>query len=179
VTFIFWYVYGRNAQRNRANIIALGMAVTMAADLFLTLIDTGWSLLPGFILFCLVQVIYAVYLGTGRRGVIARVVACIAVLLAFRFAGMTDPVTVFGGIDLALLLCNAVTAWISAKESVSRLFKIGITLFLCCDVSIALRTLLTGTVHDVAQFMVWIFYVPALVFITLSYVKNHNAKIIK
>ena len=172
VTFFFWYHYGRNAQKNRASIIALGIAVTMAADFFLTLIDTSWSLLPGFILFCAVQVIYAVYLGMGRRGVAVRVAVCIAVLLAFRFAGMTDPVTVFGGIDLALLLCNAVTAWFSAGKSVSRLFQIGITLFLGCDVSIALRTLLTGPVHDVAQFMVWIFYVPALVFITLSYVKN-------
>lgn len=169
VTFFFWYLYGRNSQSKRANKIALGMAVTMVADLFLTLIDTNWSLLPGFILFCIVQVIYAMYLGMGKRGAIVRIVLCIAVPIALYFAGVTDPVTVIGVIDLVLLLCNAVMAWFSARDKVSLLFKIGITLFLGCDVSIALRTLTTGAIHDVAKFMVWIFYVPALVFITLSY----------
>ena len=169
VTFFFWYCYGRNSQSKHANNIALGMAVTMVADLFLTLIDTAWSLLPGFILFCGVQVIYALYLEMGRRGAIVRIVLCIAVPIALRFAGITDPVTVIGVIDLVLLLCNAVTAWLFARDRVSLSFKIGITLFLGCDVSIALRTLVTGAIHDAAQFMVWIFYVPALVFITLSY----------
>ena len=50
----------------------------------------------------------------------------------------------------------------------------GITLFLCCDLFIALRTLTKGGIHDMVDFFVWIFYIPSQVAITLWYLNRNK-----
>lgn len=63
----FFTRYGRRAGNERTNIIVAGLATTALADLFLMLIDTDWSILPGFVLFCVTQAIYGMYLGLNPR----------------------------------------------------------------------------------------------------------------
>ena len=50
-------------------------------------------------------------------------------------------------------------------------YLFGVTLFLACDTSIVIRALTSGAVKSAAWFMVWVFYVPAQVLLTLAYAK--------
>ena len=63
VALYFFSRYGSRPGNARANIVVMGLVATALADLFLTLIDAEWSRLPGFVLFCVTQAIYGVYLG--------------------------------------------------------------------------------------------------------------------
>jgi hypothetical protein len=42
-------------------------------------------------------------------------------------------------------------------------------LFLCCDITVMLKVLTSGSLKTAISFMTWIFYVPAQVLLTLAY----------
>lgn len=153
--------------------IAIGLGVTALADLFLTLVGTPSCYTPGIALFCVVQMLYHRYLGPDAVGLALRLglfAAMAAVLAMLRLAQVE---TVLGALDLVLLLANVVQAWMASNsrqdEPVPVLFKLGITLFFCCDVSLGVQYLGPVAVQPVAASMVWNFYVPSQVLITLSY----------
>ena len=171
-TVVAIYYYCRHGRRQRADLIAYALFVTAAADVFLTLIGTDALLLPGFALFCVVEIIYAVYLKSGWPSVIARAALYAVLLLAVGHMGMLTLPYAVGLFNIVLILVNVIQAWRSKKHCAPMHFRIGITLFLCCDMSILVRTLATGTLHDIIAWLVWIFYVPAQVLIVLAYVKE-------
>lgn len=101
-------------------------------------------------------------------------IALFAVCLMFlNRAGMLTPVNAVGILDLNLLLINTIIAWTAASAKTPLLFRIGITLFLCCDLSVALVNLTAGSVRNVSDFLIWIFYIPSQAAITLSYLLSH------
>ncbi len=167
-----FYKAGVNRKKDSDSLVAYALFVTAAADFFMTLIGSAAVFLPGVILFCLVQMIYALYLGSVGKWLPIRTVLFAVCLLLLRTAGMLTTENAFGLLDICLLLVNTVLAWTQVREKTSWLFRIGITLFLCCDLSITLRTLTTGSVHDMINFLVWIFYIPSQAAITLSYIRN-------
>ena len=172
VALWFYARFGKSAGNKRANIIVAGLIATAVSDIFLTLIDTEWTLLPGFVAFCVTEVVYWGYVGFSLRSLVARIGAMIALFALIWSMGELTFSHAVGLIDIALVLCNAAQAWLNRKTGVSLLFAIGITLFFCCDASIAVRILSAGVVHDVSALLVWVFYVPAQVFITMSYVHS-------
>lgn len=172
VALYFFSRYGSRPGNAHANIIVAGLVATALADLLLTFIDTEWARLPGFALFCVTQAIYGVYLGLSPRALIARACTAVVLIVLMGIAGNLTFANAIGLINISLVLCNAVQAWIGRNADVSLLFKIGITLFFLCDASIAVRTLTSGTVHVVVAFLVWAFYVPAQTLITMSYVRS-------
>ena len=149
--------------------LAFALLATAAADIFLTLIGTDAVYLPGVILFCLVQVIYALYLRSGMKLLLIRIALFAVCLLVLKKAGILNLANAMGVLDLSLLLVNMVISWTSANANTPLLFRIGITLFLCCDLFIALRSFTSGGLHDVIDFFVWIFYIPSQAAITLAY----------
>ena len=152
--------------------VAYALCMTAAADFFLTLIGTDGSYLPGIILFCVVQMIYALYLRHTLKLLLVRVALFAVCLLLFRQAGILDVTSAMGLLDISLLLVNAILSWTRKGARPPLLFRIGIVLFLCCDLSIALRSFTGGGLHDLIDFFVWIFYIPSQVAITLSYLNG-------
>ena len=191
MTAYFYFKYGRNdAGQNAAtkldtgacsvggtasspaNLIAYGLFATCAADFFLTLISSSASYLPGLVLFCVVESIYMIYLRSGVVSIAVRTVLLVAGLFALSATHMLSATTAVGVLNMVLIVVNVPQAWLSKKADAPLLFKLGITLFLGCDASIMVRTLTTGTVHDIAAWIVWTCYVPAQILITMSYVQS-------
>ena len=173
VTAYYYLRCSRKLEDRRANLIAYGLFATFFADLFATLLASGFnsvSYIFGVACFCVVEIIYAVYLRAGRGSVILRIAIAAAGLIILRAAGMFKAGLALGLINMVLILANVIDAWAGRQSDIPMLFRLGITLFFACDLSIAIRTLTSGGVHQAAAFVVWIFYVPAQLLITLAYV---------
>lgn len=162
---------GADRAKHSDKYVACALFATAAADYFLTLIGNHAAFLPGVILFCCVQILYALYLGSTMKLLLLRIALFAVCLMLLSRAGMLTPVNAMGILDLNLLLINTIIAWTAASAKAPLLFRIGITLFLCCDISVALANLTTGSVRDVSDFLIWIFYIPSQAAITLSYLK--------
>lgn len=93
-------------------------------------------------------------------------------LIILMIAGMLNLTNALGVLDITLVLVNVIIAWTSARERTPLLFRIGLTLFLCGDLAIMIRTLTTGTLHDGIDLLEWVLYLPSQVLITLSYIKR-------
>ena len=169
----FFYRPGSACCYGSEDFIALGLGVTALADLFLTLVGTPSCYTPGIALFCVVQMIYYRYLGSSVAGTAMRLGLFAAVVVALAMLHLAQVETVLGALDLVLLLANVVQAWAANKGRqdgpVPLHFKLGSTLFRCCDVSLGVQYLGSAAVQTVALFMVWNFYLPSQVLITLSY----------
>lgn len=159
----------------RSDLVALGLCVTAVADWFLTLIGSEPFYIPGIALFCVVQTIYFLYLGVRVFAVAVRMALFFSLLAGPLAAMESQPAVVLGALDLVLLLCNVVQAWMTKNPQVSLLFKLGITLFLCCDATLGVQYLGPASIQPVAAFMVWNFYLPAQMLIALSYVRDKKA----
>ena len=157
---------------SRDDLVAWALLATLAGDFFLTLIGTEDVFVPGVLMFCVTQLLYAAYLRPGRASVISRAVLGAAGILVLGLSGRLTAASALGAADLALLSMNVITAWTRARENTPLLFRIGLTLFLLCDFSIALRFVTAGAVRAAAAFLVWVFYAPSQVLITVSYVNS-------
>ena len=174
-TIIVGYCFchsGTNRTKSSDRLVAYAIFTTAAADFFMTLIGVERGFLPGIILFCCVQIIYALYLRLTIKLLLIRIAFFAAGLIALNMAGMLSLSNALGFLDLTLLLVNAVIAWMPVGTKTSLLFRIGITLFLCCDLSITFRDLTIGDMHAIIDFLVWIFYIPSQAAITLSYLDS-------
>lgn len=163
---------GTDRTKSSEKYIAYALFATAAADFFMTLLGNNVAFLPGVILFCVVQIIYALYLRFTIKRLLVRIALFVVCLILVKVAGLLDLNNAFGVLNLSLLLVNVIIAWTPASKYTPLLFRIGITLFLCCDLAITFRTLTTGGLHNMIDFLVWIFYIPSQVAITLSYL-NH------
>ena len=171
--FAFYYFlkYGRGRAGIHENLIAYGIFLTVIADFFLTLISRESFYVPGIVAFCAVQLLYMLYLKPNRNLIVLMTVLYAASLLAIYKAGLLETASALGALDLVLILGNTISAWFSNKSNPSLLFKLGITLFLGCDMSIFLSLALSGGPGRAFAWMVWVFYAPSQVFITLSYMR--------
>ena len=171
---LYYYLrFGRKLKDKHVNLIAFGLFATFAADFFATLIGRRMSMtayLCGAACFCIVELIYAAYLRGGRSAVIMRAVLVAAGLIVLGVMGALKPDKILGVTNEMLILANVIDAWAARRINPHIFFKIGITLFFACDTSIVIRSLTSGAIHDTAAFVVWIFYVPAQLLITLAYV---------
>ena len=167
-----YLVYGRRAPNQWDNLMALALAVNCAADVFLTLIGGEKVFLPGFGLFCTVELIYAIYLRPGRTNLAIRAALLVLILpLAWKL-GLLSLTYVLGGWNLTLLAGNVVSAWLVRRKDGSSLrMALGLTLFLAGDISVALEIFLPpGTAaQTAATLLVWAVYVPAEVLLVLTY----------
>ena len=167
--------YGRKPGNELHRLLAWALFTTAAADFFLSMIGTEGAFVPGVLLFCIVQLLYAFWLDCGYRSFLLRGILFLAAAAAAFCTGMLTLPAALGLLDLSLLLVNVLTAWRLPGERVPALFRAGMTLFLCCDVTIAVKMISSGTLYDAAAFMVWVFYVPSQVCITVTCVRSLQA----
>lgn len=180
VAAYYYKTYGGSLKDGHQNLIAYGLFTTLIADFFVTLISRGVSFeayLCGIVAFIIVEIIYAVYLRADQWAVMMRIVLFAAGIIAIHRMGAGTPEKYLGVLNEVLILSNVIDVWTARKIHPPVLFRLGITLFFACDTSIMLRTLTSGGIQEAASFMVWIFYVPAQVLITLAYVRSCSIKI--
>lgn len=173
VTLIFYLAYGRKREERHENWVALGMGITLIADLFLTFIGgKGLFTNLGVFCFCLIEIVYVIYLKSPLPSIIARIVLFVALVVAALLLNVLTVTTGLAVLNISILLLNVIDAWAAKRFDPGILFQIGITLFFLGDICTGLREITHGSVHDVAAFLVWIFYLPTQVLITLHYVKR-------
>lgn len=178
IVFGYYLRYGRKPENRSVRLIAWGLFMTALADVFLTLTGTEEFYFPGIAAFCIVQILYTLWINRNGKQFIAQGILFAAGIVVLFRMGVFQAAAAAGILDLSLLLVNAWMVWTTARRKTPLLFKIGITLFLGCDVSIGVRILTSGMPHEAAAFLVWIFYVPSQVCITLSYIRSLRTEVI-
>ena len=133
----------------------------------------------GFLIFGIVQVIYACYLGLTKKRLIIRIGFYGALIIGIAVAGLITFDRFIACLSMSQLVLNVIYSWIEHKKkrtTASLLLAIGITLFFGCDFSIMLRMLLPaqGFVYSAICFMVWVFYIPSQVVLTSSYLVDRT-----
>ncbi len=110
----------------------------------MTLISSPSTFLPGVILFCIIHAIYALYIDNKGRHLIASVISLPLFLPILNKAEMLNLGNALGVLDIILALMNAILVWTLVRKRASLLFKTELTLFLCGDLAIMFRALMTG-----------------------------------
>lgn len=172
VAAYFYARYSRTLSDRHANLIAYALFMTLVADWFLTFTGAkygGMEHIYGLIAFCTVEVIYAAYLRAGLISIIARVLLFLAGLFGLYKAGMLRADAALGILNMILVLVNVIDVWTARRKDTTLLFRLGIMLFLFCDITVMLKVLTSGSLKTAISFMTWIFYVPAQVLLTLAY----------
>ena len=172
LVFRYYHRYGRKPENRSVRLIPWGLFATALADFFLTFISIERVYFPGILSFCIAQIIYTVWINPNGKQIVAQGILFAAGIFVAFSRGVLNAVAAVGILDISLLLINVLMVCTTARKKTPVLFGIGITLFLCCDVSICVRVLTTGILHEAAAFLVWIFYLPSQVCITLSYIRS-------
>ena len=179
VMLFFLLRFGRKKPDDHFRLIALALFITTVADLFLTYLGTDFAI-PGVLCFCLVETVYAFWLKSPVSSVILR--AVLFALLSFgAFLTQNGSVlNLLAVLNISVLAVNVFDAWRAKRFDPGPLFKIGVTLFFCCDLCVGLSSLFNGPVGRITGSLIWVFYIPSQVLITLTYVakqiRSHNVR---
>ena len=158
------------AVRGGDRLIPFALACTALADLFLLVLNRYYPL--GVAIFLVVQTLYLLRLRRDGADSAPWLRAGLALILALAVygLGLLSPLNLLVCLYFSQLLSNTCLAW-TVKGRSQRLFALGLTLFVGCDVCVGLFNL-SGLVPDAlyhfARVGMWLFYLPSQVLIALS-----------
>ena len=161
-----------NQDARHENLVCLALVITLFADFFLTLLGGDLYGTIGVAFFCILESVYAVYLKSPVPMIVARVVLFVALIVAALILHRLTITTAVAVLNISILTFNLVDAWSAKRFDAGLLFKIGITLFFIGDLCVGLRAVTSGNLREVAAFLVWIFYLPTQVLLTLHYARK-------
>lgn len=153
---------------------------TALADLCMIILNLNEL---GIIIFCLVQITYIIRHGraAGRKSglnfLVATMMFAILIIIILisklgiedlDYGGIKKTTVIIGAIYAVILIYSVYIGWKTLKITFypigSRyLIAIGITLFLFCDITVALSTILKKL-----SIFIWIFYLPSQILLALS-----------
>lgn len=156
--------------------IVIALFITLAADVFLILLDTHYLL--GVFLFCIVECCYAIFLIADKKlfSDIAVRLGIFAVLcIILKMLDFFDPLTAASVFSMTQLSLNVFFAW-KRQRFAGRSFALGLTLFWFCDAFVGLLNIgdyiaVPAWLPDLAGRVIWWFYLPAQMLILLSFEK--------
>ncbi len=147
--------------------LSAALLFTAGADWFLLVLED--HLLWGVALFCVVQILYALHLHRLGSPIapLLRMAVAAAMLLLLIFLDTVTLLNILALLYFSQLLSNAVAAW---RLPGARLFALGLSLFVCCDLCVGIRFAfpLSPAVYPVISLGMWFFYLPSQVLIALS-----------
>lgn len=178
VTLYFFFAHGRkafadgrNAERHE-NLVCLALVITLFADFFLTLLGGDFYGTIGVCIFCILESVYAVYLKSPVLSIIARAILFVLLGIAAYLTHHLTLTVVVAVLNIAILTVNLIDAWSAKRFDAGLLFKLGITLFFIGDLCVGVRAVTNGNIREVATFLVWIFYIPTQMLLTLHYARK-------
>lgn len=169
-------------KKERSVYIIAGLFFTVVSDYFLLLTD---YFAAGMLSFCIVQTIYCIYCSRDmkqymiKEGIQLCITCVIFLVLLIGFPIEFDLVLIFSVYYFIHLVSNVLYSWIRSKEGKYRkLFAIGMTLFLLCDIHVAIFNAgaylsfspmqAYQTIYAVASVVMWFYYLPSQVLIAQS-----------
>ena len=144
------------------------LTLTALVDVLLLLTD---SLDPlGVFLFLGAQTVYLIRLRltSGKSRWLLRATLPLLIGAVMVEVGLGTPLNLLAGLYFSQLVVNTLLAWTTPGQ---RLFAIGLTLFVCCDLCVAAFNapgLVPGGLYHFARVGMWLFYLPSQVLIALS-----------
>ena len=151
-------------------LVPLALALTAGADWFLLVRHNCYAV--GVILFLCVQTVYLLRLR--RTGAPAawplRAGLALAAGAGLYALNMASPLNLLAGLYFSQLLSNTILAWTLRGRAV-RLFALGLTLFVGCDICVGLFNIQSAgslPLHLLVYLGMWAFYLPSQVLIALS-----------
>ena len=168
------YLAADNKPRTGSLLLSLALWFTIAADVFLLVLDDHYEL--GMVFFLLAQTFHflRLYVLTGKRyahlviSLGARIGLGMGVWIVTAATGQATPLIVLTGFYAAGLLANAIEPLIFfIKRKADRvglmLLFVGFLLFIGCDVNVGLKFIGQGDYR-----LIWLFYGPSQMLICLS-----------
>ena len=175
VAFCIFSKWRKGKKKIWDDLIFLGIFLIFLADLVLTLLALVISnKLWGFAIFCMVQIVFCIYMKPGKINILIRaLVLAIAWFVLIKINLMSIP-NATGIFNITLIAVNMVCSWVMFNKDRTKknlYFAIGLTLFAICDINLLIRTVsLEHTlINEIARFTVWTAYIPAIVMLTLTY----------
>lgn len=158
-----------SAARGGDWLIPTDLAFTAGADWFLLVRNDCYAV--GVALFVCVQTVYYLRLRRlgAKNGSWLRSGLALCAGAGLYLLKLAQPLNLLAGLYFSQLLSNTIIAW-TLRGKRNRLFAVGLTLFVGCDVCVGLFHVLPPDVpayHGVAVGM-WAFYLPSQVLIALS-----------
>ena len=150
-------------------LIPPALTLTAGADWFLLVRNDHYA--AGIALFLCVQAAYCLRLrrmGAGS-GWPLRAALALGAGAGLCALGLASPVNLLAGLYFSQLLSNTVLAW-RGKGRLQRLFAVGLTLFVGCDLCVGLFNLRPPNLvlYYLVSVGMWFFYLPSQVLIALS-----------
>lgn len=152
-------------------VVAGAMALTLGADTFLLLLNRDYG--AGVLLFCLVQGLYLARIlreNGGRGHWTVRLLLTVGALALLAALGILTPLNALALAYFSNFLCNTIQSWALPGRRL-RLFSLGLTLFLCCDICVGVFNspgIAPGWLERFSGIGMWLFYLPGQVLIALS-----------
>lgn len=164
------------AARGGNRLVPPALALTACADWFLLVRNDRYAL--GIILFLCVQTVYLLRLrrvGTGS-GWFLRSSLALGTGVAVYAAGLAAPLNLLAALYFSQLLSNTALAW-TLRGKRWRIFALGLTLFVGCDVCVGLFNVLarSSPLYPAVSVGMWLFYLPSQVLIALSALPEKEA----
>ena len=158
------------AFRGGDRLVPAALLLTALADSLLLVLDRYYALGTG--IFLGVQILYLLRIRrlTGRSLWLLRVLIPLAAAAVLYGLSMLTPLNLLAGLYFSQLLVNTIAAWSRNSRSM-RCFAAGLTLFVGCDLCVAIRnagTLFPLPMRSFARVGMWLFYLPSQVLIALS-----------
>ncbi len=150
-------------------LVPVALTLTAGADWFLLVRNDHYAL--GIALFLCVQTAY--YLRLRRMGAGSgwplRSALALGAGLGLYALDMASPVNLLAGLYFSQLASNTVLAW-TVEGRPGRLFAVGLTLFVGCDLCVGLFNALppSSPLYPAVAVGMWFFYLPSQALITLS-----------
>ena len=158
------------AARGGDRLVFPALALTALADLFLLVLDQWYAL--GVVIFLGAQSVYLIRLRLTAGGSWWPLRAGLPLLaaLALYQLGQATALNLLALLYFSQLLVNAVLAWTIPGRR-WRIFALGLTLFVGCDVCVGAFNspgLVPAGLWQLARVGMWLFYLPSQVLIALS-----------
>lgn len=153
------------AKKPDSRLLAAALCLTACADVFLLVLDRWYAL--GIGLFMIVQILYAVRLGSGKLLALQIIAANLAFLLLMSF-GIIPALAGEYILFFAVNMLHAGAMALNGRERKSLFFFVGLALFFCCDLCVGLYNIASGALWQFARVAMWGFYLPGQVLILAS-----------
>lgn len=164
VAFALWA-----AHQGGDKLVPIALALTACADWFLLVRNDHYAV--GVLIFLCVQTVYLLRLRRAGAGTAYWLRAGLALLVGLSMYGlrMATPLNLLAGLYFSQLLSNTILAW-TRRGRRWRLFAVGLTLFVGCDLCVGLFNagLSSPGLYRAVSVGMWLFYLPSQVLIALS-----------